>query len=206
MDSRESSNTIGARAQREFEGLLKHDRAVVVAALVFVIAISWLYLLTGAGTGMSAFEMSSLSMAMGLPMTDAMGQAMVAMATPADWTWAYAFLMLGMWWVMMIAMMLPSAAPMILSFVLVNRQSHAKGGPYVPTAVFAGAYLLAWGGFSVVAAVLHWGLERAELLSPIMASSNVVFGGALLLMAGAYQPSPLKHACLRRCRGPIDFT
>src|SRR5262245_15237122 len=159
----ESSNTIGARAQREFEDLLKHDRAVVVGALVLVIAISWLYLLAGAGTGMSALEMSSLSTAigassgssMGLPMTGAMGHAMAAMATPADWTWAYALLMFGMWWVMMIAMMLPSAAPMILLFALVNRRSNAKGGPYVPTAVFAGAYLAAWGGFSVPAVALH---------------------------------------------------
>ena len=205
LDSMESSNTTGARAQREFEDLLKHDRAVVVAALVFVIAVSWLYLLAGAGTGMSAFEMSSLSLAMGLPMTDAMGQAMVAMATPADWTWAYAFLMFGMWWVMMIAMMLPSAAPMILLFALVNRRSHAKGGPYVPAAVFAGAYLVAWGGFSVVATALQWGLERAALLSPMMASGDMAFGGALLVLAGAYQLSPLKHACLRQCRGPIDF-
>jgi predicted metal-binding membrane protein len=205
MDSMESPNTIGARAQREFEDLLKRDRAVVVAALVFIIAISWLYLLAGAGTGMSVFEMSSLSMAMGLPMTDAMGVAMVAMATPADWTSAYAFLMFGMWWAMMIAMMLPSAAPMMLIFALVNRRSHAKGGPYVPTAVFAGAYLVTWGGFSVVVVALQWGLERAELLSPMMASGNVAFGGALLVLAGAYQLSPLKHACLRQCRGPIDF-
>jgi len=209
MGSMDPSNTIGARAEREFEGLLKHDRAVVVAALVFVTAISWLYLLVGAGTGMSAFEMSSLSMAigasMGLSTTNATGQAMVAMATPADWTWAYAFLMFGMWWVMMIAMMLPSAAPMILLFALVNRRSHAKGEPYVPTAVFAGAYLVAWGGFSVIATALQWGLERAELLSPMMASSTVVLGAALLVLAGAYQLSPLKHACLRQCRGPIDF-
>src|SRR5262245_23303469 len=79
MDSRESSNTIGAWAQREFEDLLKHGRAVVVAALVLVIAISWLNLVAGAGTGMSVFEMSSLSVAMGLPLIDPMGQAMVAM-------------------------------------------------------------------------------------------------------------------------------
>ena len=142
---------------------------------------------------------------MGLPMTGAMGHAMAAMATPADWTWAYAFVMFGMWWVMMIAMMLPSAAPMILLFALVNRRSHAKGGPYVPTAVFAGAYLAAWGGFSVAVVALHWGLERAELLSPMMASRNATFGGALLVLAGAYQLSPLKHACLRHCRAPIDF-
>jgi predicted metal-binding membrane protein len=185
-----------------FEDLVKHDRAVVVAALVLVIAISWLYLLAGAGTGMSVFEMSSLSMAIGASGGSSMGPAM---ATQADWAWAYAFLMFGMWWVMMIAMMLPSAAPMIVLFALVNRRSHAKGGPYVPIAVFAGAYLVAWGGFSVVATALQWALERAALLSPMMASSDVVFSAALLVLAGAYQLSPLKHACLRRCRGPIDF-
>src|SRR5262245_15345494 len=212
MDPMKSSNPMNARAQREFEDLLKHDRVVVVASLVFDIVVSWLYLLAGAGTGMSAFEMSSLSMAigaggssMGMSMTGAMGHAMAAMRTPADWTWAYAFRVFGMWWVMMIAMMLPSAAPMILLFALVNRRSHAKGGPYVPTAVFAGAYLVAWGGFSVISVALQWGLERAELLSPMMASRNAAFGGALLVLAGIYQLSPLKHACLRSCRAPIDF-
>src|SRR5262245_22914462 len=118
MDPMESSNTIGARAQRELEDLLKHDRAVVIAALAFVIVVSWLYVLAGAGTGMSAFEMSSLPTAIGasggsstgMSMTGAMGHTMVAMATPAAWTWPYAFLMFAMWWVMMIAMMLPSAA------------------------------------------------------------------------------------------------
>jgi predicted metal-binding membrane protein len=113
--------------------------------------------------------------------------------------------MFGMWWAMMIAMMLPSAAPMILVFALVNRRSHAKGGLYVPTAVFAGAYLAAWGAFSVAAVALQRGLEQAELLSPMMASRNAVFGGALLVLAGAYQLSPLKHVCLRHCRAPIDF-
>jgi predicted metal-binding membrane protein len=213
MGPLDSSNTIGPRAEPKFEALLKHDRTVVLTALVFVSAVSWLYILAGAGTGMSAFEMSSLPMSvgtsggssMGMRMTGAMGQTMLAMATPADWTWSYAFLMFGMWWVMMIAMMLPSAAPMILLFTLVNRRSLVKGGSYVPTAVFAGAYLVAWGGFSVIAVALQWGLERAELLSPMMASRNVALAGALLVLAGAYQLSPLKHACLHQCRGPIDF-
>ena len=196
--SMESSNTVGDRTQREFEGLLKHDRAVVVAALVFVIAVSWLYLMVGAGTGMSAFEMSSLSMAIGAPGGSSTG-------VPTTWTCAYAFLMFGVWWVMMIAMMLPGAAPMILLFALVNRRSHAKGRPYVPTVVFASAYLVAWGGFSVIATALQWELERAELLSSMMASSDAVLAGALLVLAGVYQLSPLKHACLRQCRGPIDF-
>jgi predicted metal-binding membrane protein len=60
-------------------------------------------------------------------------------------------------------------------------------------------------GSAFIAVALQWGLEQAELLSPMMASRNVAFGGALLVLAGCYQLSPLKHACLRRCRAPIDF-
>ena len=145
---------------------------------------------------MSAFEMTRMS-------------SMAAMTMPAVWTPGYALLMLVMWWVMwwvmMVAMMLPGAAPMILLFALVNRKSYEKGGPFVPTAVFAGAYLVVWGGFSAVAVTLQWALERGELLSPTMASRNTVFGSAVLVLAGVYQLSPLKHACLRYCRGPIDF-
>ncbi len=176
------------------DSLLKRDRAIVVAGLVAVSALAWVYILAGAGMGMSAVEMTRMS-----------SGGLAAMTLPAAWTLGYALLMLVMWWVMMVAMMLPSAAPMILLFALVNRRNRAKGGPFVPTAVFAGAYLVAWGGFSALAVTLQWGLERAELLSPMMASRNAVFGGVLLVLAGVYQLSPLKHACLRHCRGPIDF-
>jgi len=185
------------------ESLLKRDRVIVIIALVAVSVFAWAFILAGAGMGMSAFEMTAASR--GGTVKDSVMSAMDAMITPATWTPAYALLMLSMWWVMMVAMMLPSAAPMILLFALVNRRSGEKGGPFVPAAVFAGGYLAAWGGFSVVAVMLQWGLERAELLSPMMASRNAVFGAALLILAGAYQLSPLKHACLRHCRGPIDF-
>jgi len=108
--------------------------------------------------------------------------------------------------VMMVGMMLPSAAPMILTFATVNRNRRARGQPYVPTALFTLGYLLAWGGFSIVATVVQWGLERAALLSPIdMASDSQVLGGLLFLAAGLYQLSPLKHACLNHCRSPLDF-
>jgi len=191
------------------ESVLKRDRTVVIGGLVAVSVVAWVYILSGAGMGMSAFEMARMSSS-GAPMTmDKGGMAgisgMAAMTMPAVWTPGYALLMLVMWWVMMVAMMLPSAAPMILLFAVVNRKSGENGGPVVPTALFAGAYLAAWGAFSVVAVALQWGLERAELLSPMMASRNAVFGGALLVLAGAYQLSPLKQACLRHCRGPIGF-
>lgn len=182
------------------EAVLQRDRLVVIGALVVVIALSWAYVLAGAGMGMSAFEMTAVPALSGA-MTDMAEAAM----TPMAWTPGYALLMFVMWWVMMVAMMLPSAAPMILMFASITRRQRATGAPYAPTGVFAAGYLLAWGAFSLVATGLQWGLERAALLSPMMASTSTVLGAGLLIAAGVYQLTPLKHACLRHCRSPIDF-
>lgn len=129
----------------------------------------------------------------------------LAMMTPAIWTPGYAVLMFFMWWVMMIAMMLPSAAPMILVFATVNRKQRDTGRPYVATGIFAFGYLAAWAAFSLVAVILQWAFELTGLLSPMLVATNVIFGGFLLLAAGIYQLTPIKHACLRRCRSPLEF-
>jgi predicted metal-binding membrane protein len=128
----------------------------------------------------------------------------VAMA-PVAWTPGYAALMFFMWWIMMMAMMLPSAAPMILLFAMINRKQRDKGAPYVPTGIFAAGYALVWGAFSLVAVFAQWGLERSGLLSSMMASTSVLLGAGLLIAAGLYQLTPLKHACLRHCRSPFAF-
>ncbi|HLT02442.1 MAG TPA: DUF2182 domain-containing protein [Geminicoccaceae bacterium] len=198
--------------------VLKRDRLVVIAALVTVIVLAWAYILAGAGMGMSAPEMTAMTgppaagmdraasgMAAG---EDASGpihdMAMAAMA-PMAWTPGYAVLMFFMWWIMMMAMMLPSATPMILLFALINRTQREKGAPYVPTGIFAAGYLAVWSAFSLVAVTAQWGLERIGLLSSMMASTSVLLGAGLLIAAGLYQLSPLKHACLRHCRSPIFF-
>jgi predicted metal-binding membrane protein len=106
---------------------------------------------------------------------------------------------------MMIAMMLPSATPMVLLFATMNRKQKDAGNPFVPTSLFASAYLIAWAGFSLAAVALQWSLESMALLSPLSASTNTVFGGLVLLAAGIYQLTPLKRACLRHCRSPIQF-
>ena len=116
-----------------------------------------------------------------------------------------AAVMFLMWWVMMIGMMLPSALPMTLTFATVNRRRRELGTPYVPTAVFVAGYLLAWGAFSLAATGLQWGLERAALLTPMMRTSSPLAGGLLFVAVGLYQLTPLKHACLRRCRSPLAF-
>jgi predicted metal-binding membrane protein len=228
------------------ETVLRRDRVVVVAALVLVIIASWIYILAGAGMGMSAFEMTAMTPPAGVAgagdgapessppgetsmagggqsvmqgsegagmamqsggqgmLPEVLGSMAMAMA-PAAWTPGYALLMLVMWWVMMVAMMLPSAAPMILLYALIARKQREKGDPYVPTVMFAWGYVLVWGGFSVVAVMAQWGLQRTGLLSSMMASTSVMLGAALLIAAGLYQFTPLKQACLRHCRSPLMF-
>lgn len=114
--------------------------------------------------------------------------------------------LLAMWWIMMIGMMLPSAAPIILTFAAINRGRRSRGQPYTPTALFAAGYLLAWGGFSAAATVAQWVLEQASLLAPMaMKTTSPLLGGLLFIAAGLYQLTPLKNACLTSCRSPFDF-
>jgi predicted metal-binding membrane protein len=111
----------------------------------------------------------------------------------------------AMWAVMMVGMMAPSAAPMILMYARVGRQAAAKGTPFAPTGWFAGGYFLAWIGFSLVATVAQWALERTALLDAEMASASSVLGGAILIAAGVYQWTPLKDVCLTQCQTPLLF-
>ena len=133
-----------------------------------------------------------------------MDMAMEAMR-PMAWTGGTAVLMFFMWWIMMVAMMLPSATPMILLFAAVNRKQRNDGSPFVPTGIFAFGYLAVWGFFSLVAVAAQWGLERTELLSSTMVGTSVVLGALLLIAAGVWQLTPLKQACLKHCRSPIQF-
>ena len=122
--------------------LMLRQRVVIAAALAGLTALCWLYLFVAAA------DMRAMGdMAMPMPMEPKGAVDLV--------------LLLLMWWVMMAGMMLPGAAPMILTFATVNRRQRARAQPYAPTALFAAGYLLAWGGFSVAATLSQWGLERA---------------------------------------------
>jgi predicted metal-binding membrane protein len=208
-------------ATSPLESLLRHDRLVVIAALLAVIVACWGYILAGAGTDMSPLEMTAMTaapasdtaapeddmpkMTMGEEPSGAMSDMTTAAIAQMAWTPGYAVLMFSMWWVMMMAMMLPSAAPMILLFAMINRKQREQDAPYVPTGIFAAGYALVWGAFSLAAVAAQWGLERTGLLAPTMASTSVMLGAGLLIAAGTYQLTPLKHACLRHCRSPIFF-
>jgi predicted metal-binding membrane protein len=106
----------------------------------------------------------------------------------------------------MVAMMLPTAAPMVLLFVTVNRRRRAEfGEPYLDTGLFTLGYLLVWGAFSVAAALGQWGLHAAALLSHEALTVAPVVGASVLVAAGLYQLTPLKYACLARCQTPLGF-
>jgi predicted metal-binding membrane protein len=165
--------------------VLRRDRIVVLSGLVVITLLSWAYVAS------LASDMQNMEMAM--PQMQAWG--------PADFA-----LMFVMWAVMMIAMMTPSAAPMILMFTAVNRRRQKQQVPYVPTSVFLLGYLVVWAAFSGLATAAQWGLHTVSLLSPVMlVSTTPVLGGILLLVAGIYQWTPLKHACLSKCRSPLGF-
>ena len=165
---------------------LKRDRLVVLGSLVLVAGLAWVYL------GRLAADMDSM----------AMGAALTAVK---PWGAGDFVLMAVMWVVMMTGMMIPTAAPMILTFATINRRKRETGSSYTPTVVFALGYVVVWSGFAVAAALIQWGLQSAALLTPMMVSASPLLGGAILIAAGAYQWTPLKQACLKNCRSPLDF-
>ena len=180
IDLRTLLRGLGRAARREL--------AAILAALLLLAAAGWAWLLSGAGT-----------------MEDMGGMLMPMSSGP--WTLNHALLMLSMWAVMMAAMMLPSAAPMVLFFAMISRRQgglHAAGAAK-PVVFFVGGYIAVWAGFSLAATGLQAALERIALLSPMMETTSLALAGSLLVAAGAYQWLPLKQGCLRRCRSPLEF-
>ena len=167
------------------DGVFRRERAIVVACLLLVAAASWAWLLSGAGT---MEEMDGMLMPM----------------SSGPWTAGHAAVMLGMWAVMMAAMMLPSATPMVLFYAMIARR-RSQGRPGASAAMFTAGYIAIWAAFSVGATALQFGLERAALLSPMMETTSIALAGGVMIAAGLYQWMPFKQACLRRCRSPLDF-
>jgi predicted metal-binding membrane protein len=118
-----------------------------------------------------------------------------------EWSMANWLAVFAMWTIMMAAMMLPSATPMILSFGTLNRR-RSEGAK---TVIFAAAYLALWTAFSAAATVAQWAMQSAGWLSPMIVSTSPALNGVLLLIAGVFQFTPLKRACLSVCRSPLGF-
>jgi predicted metal-binding membrane protein len=177
------------------EGVLRRDRGVVLVGLLAVAALGWAYIVY-------------LALAIrGGPVPGGMsvGAGQMAMAQQMPWTAIDFGLMYVMWAAMMMAMMVPTAAPVILVFARVNRSKRNQNQPYVSTGVFLSGYLAVWGGFALFATLSQWGLHQATLMSTMMGSVTPALGGTLLIVAGVFQWTPLKYVCVNHCRTPMGF-
>ena len=174
------------------ETILKRDRQIVFAAVAATTLLAWGYMVREAHA---------------MNLTGACCCAGMKMSGPDVGPWATSTLipLFLMWTEMMVAMMLPSATPMILTFAKVQRNRREQDRPFVTTGIFLLGYLAIWTGFSAVAAVMQWALHAKALLSPMMVSTSPIFGGALLIAAGIFQWTPIKNSCLSNCCSPLNF-
>jgi predicted metal-binding membrane protein len=163
---------------------MRQNRTVVLLGLIGITLLAWTYTVHLAGN---------------------MGGMNMAMPRTQDWGALELVLLFVMWAFMMVAMMVPSASPMVLMYTVTLQRREQRQGGLVQPGLFVLGYLAIWTGFSLLATLAQWGLHAAALLSPMAVSTNPMLDGVLLTAAGAFQWSPLKHACLRRCRSPLGF-
>ena len=187
------------------ESFIQRDKVITIIAIAILVGATFTYTVLGVGMNMSAIQM-----------TPGLGQSQMSMpnmsamknmaATPAVWSFNYSVLMFFMWWTMMIAMMLPSASPMILLYpALIRRTKKTKSIIRQVTSFICG-YLLAWAAFSLFAAALQSQLELRDWMSPMMMeATNIYLAAGILIAAGVYQLTPLKTVCLEKCRQPASF-
>jgi predicted metal-binding membrane protein len=168
------------------EALIRRDRAIAGLGIIGLVLVSWLYLLR------MAEPMVGMEMMPGMDM-------------PGDSGPVRLLLTFLMWTIMMVAMMVPAASPMILTFAAINRRRTETGTPAVPTAVFLAGYLVVWSAFSLAAVGLQIALQAGAVLAPATLKVTPLVGSALLIIAGVYQLTPLKYACLARCQSPVGF-
>jgi predicted metal-binding membrane protein len=174
------------------ELILRRDRWIILGGLIALTLSAWGYMIHEA----RAMTLTGVCCCAGLKMSG---------PDVNPWAVSSIFPLFLMWAEMMVAMMLPSAAPMILTFAMVNRKRKEAQEPFVPTGIFALGYLVVWTGFSLLAALAQWVLHATALLSSMMVSTSPLLGGALLIMAGVFQWTRLKHSCLAHCRSPLNF-
>ena len=170
-------------------GTLRASAGVVLAALLSFAVLAWLMMLRNSGADSMAADLGP-----GMGQTGDMGMgngATASMPLP---------LFLGMWVTMMVAMMFPSVAPMVIIY---SRFSSLRNHTNRPTPVFVGGYLLAWTLVGFLAYGAYWG--SSSLMATLSPQLAAVVGGGALVLAGGYQLTRYKSACLRHCRTPMDF-
>jgi len=166
---------------------LSRDEAIVAVALAILAILAWIYtiLLSGSLAGLDLHNL-------------------MAMPRQGEWTSLDLALTFLMWAVMMAAMMIPSAMPMILLFTAIERRRESTGALSRTTA-FVSGYAAAWVVFSLLATLAQWGLHDAAMLSSAMGRLVPWAASLVLALAGLYQFSPLKRTCLHHCSSPLEF-
>jgi predicted metal-binding membrane protein len=170
----------------------RRDRYLISICLAAITALSWAYLVHLTRHPSSADEYARMMAEMG-------------MAVDRPWTMVDAFFTFAMWTVMMVGMMLPSAAPAVLIFARVARSGPEPDRPVLRAYLFAAGYLVTWAAFSAVATALQSVLARAAWVTPMMETASPWLAAGILFVAGAYQWSAAKRNCLGRCRSPAAY-
>jgi predicted metal-binding membrane protein len=179
------------RSASSVVALSRRDRVLISTCLVLITALAWGYLVR-------------LDRQMSSSLTHGAMMAQMGMTTDMAWTATDVFFTFAMWTVMMVGMMLGPASPVLLLFAGMHAGRTKRGVP-LAVLVFGLGYVTVWVGFSACAALGQWVLHQTAVLSPVMAASNPILGGAILVAAGAYQLTPLKGTCLMHCRSPLGF-
>lgn len=178
---------------------------IVIVSLLALTMAAWLYIFV-LSINMAEGDMSLMGMSSMKDMVVKDGAMNGFMnVKPQPWTLTTFALMFVMWWIMMIGMMVPSAAPMILLFARIERKNASDKDPNLRCGFFTLGYLVTWLSLCVIATVLQWALVKAALLSAMMDSSSYLLSAAIIAAAGLYQLTTLKEACLSYCRSPIQF-
>lgn len=181
------------------KGPLHREYVAVLAMLALLTVVAWVLTLAQM-QGMAAMGHAPSGMEQDA-MAGPMGMAGAAGPDPG----VRLLLYLGMWTAMMAAMMLPSAAPMILMFGTVYRTKRERGGAFVPTWVFVAGYLAVWVGFGAVAWAMGDFGEAIARAYPRVRELGPRVAAAAMIAAGLYQLTPLKQRCLSHCRSPLSF-
>ena len=189
--------------------VLARPKVLAVACVVALTALGWLYL--GMMLAWTGGEAAALGPGMGA--FDTLPRALNALCSPTfgigmphgAWGATGFALVALMWAAMTLAMMLPTAGPMIFTYAEIADTAAKKGERIVSPFVLAGGYTVIWLGFAAVATLAQVALTRLALIDDGMASASGLFSGAIFIGAGLYQFSALKHACLTQCRQPFPF-
>jgi predicted metal-binding membrane protein len=189
-------------------GLFARPKLIAGVCVVALTALGW------ATLAMLIGGMPGAALGPGGSLLDWLPRVVEALCNPSPlhpgmpagaWSPVDAGLVFLMWCAMALAMMLPSAAPMIYTYAEIAEAAARKREPIVSPLVIAGGYAAVWIGFAAGATALQWALTRSGLLDPALAVAGPWLAGALFVLAGLYQFSPLKQACLTQCQRPFPF-